>query len=98
MHRLCEDQGGREVVDDCALLAHPYLILRPDAPYDSPSLVNPPEEGPPLSGMGRHLASVSRILEPPVVAPGWDMADLSGLSQAVINIITEALAPSTRQA
>ncbi len=32
------------------------------------------------------------------MAPGWDAADLSGLPQAVVETITQARAPSTRQA
>ncbi len=44
------------------------------------------------------LAPASRPVEPPCVAPGWDAADLSGLPQAVVETITQAGAPSTRQA
>ncbi|KAI2651129.1 hypothetical protein H4Q32_019152 [Labeo rohita] len=40
----------------------------------------------------------SRPLEPPCVASGRDTVDLTGLIQAVINTITQARAPSTRQA
>ncbi len=40
----------------------------------------------------------SRSVEPPCVAPGRDAADLSGLPQAVVDTITQARAPSTRQA
>ncbi len=44
------------------------------------------------------LAPASRPVEPPCVAPGRDAADWSGLPQAVVETITQARAPSTRQA
>ncbi len=43
------------------------------------------------------MAPASRSVEPPCVAPGWDAADLSGLPPAVVETITQARAPSTRQ-
>ncbi len=43
------------------------------------------------------MTPTSRSVEPPCVAPGRDMADLSGLPPAVIETITQARAPSTRQ-
>ncbi|KAI2647963.1 enzymatic polyprotein [Labeo rohita] len=82
----------------CALLAHPDLVCQPHAPRDSPSLEDSPEEGSSFSGDGHNLAPASRPLEPPCVASGRDPADLTGLPQAVINTITQAKAPSTRQA
>ncbi len=42
------------------------------------------------------MAPASRSVEPPCVAPGWDVADLSGLPPAVVETITQARAPSTR--
>lgn len=45
-----------------------------------------------------HLVPPSRSLEPPIVNSGPDAADLSGISQAVTDTITQAKAPSTRQA
>ncbi len=68
------------------------------SPRDSPSLAHSSEEGPPFSGARHHLAPASRPVEPPCVAPGQDAADLSGLPQAVVETITQARAPSTRQA
>ncbi len=44
------------------------------------------------------MAPASRSVEPEFVAPGQDVADLSGLPQAVVDTITQARAPSTRQA
>ncbi|KAL0165463.1 hypothetical protein M9458_037307, partial [Cirrhinus mrigala] len=94
-----QDQGGRGAgLVGCAVLAHPDLVCRPQAPCDSPSLEDSPEEGPSFSGDGHNLAPASRPLEPPCVASGRDSADLTGLPQAVINTITQARAPSTRQA
>ncbi len=82
----------------CAVLAHPDLVLGTHAPRDSPSLVHSSEEGPPFSGARHHMAPASRSVEPPCVAPGRNAADLRGLPQAVVDTITQARAPSTRQA
>ncbi len=81
-----------------AVLAHPDLVSRTHSPRDSPSLAHSSEEGPPFSGARHHLAPASRSVEPPFVAPGRDAADLSGLPQAVVETITQARAPSTKQA
>ncbi len=55
------------------------------------------EEGPPLLGAWHHMALASRSVEPPRVAPGRDATDLSGLPPAVVETISQARAPSTRQ-
>ncbi len=81
-----------------AVQAHPDLVSRTHSPHDSPSLAHSSEEGPPFSGAWHHLAPASRSVEPSCVAPGWDTADLSGLPQTVVETITQARAPSTRQA
>ncbi len=73
------------------------LVSRTHFPRDSTSMVHSSEEGPPLSGARHHMAPVSRSVEPPRVARGRDMADLSGLPLAVVETITQARAPSTRQ-
>ncbi len=80
-----------------AALAHPDLVSRTHLPRDSTSLAHSSEEGPPLSGARHHMAPASRSVEPPCVAPGWDEADLSGLPPVVVETITQARAPSTRQ-
>ncbi len=41
------------------------------------------------------MAPVFRSVESSCVAPGWDTAYLSGLPQIVVEIITQARAPST---
>ncbi len=81
----------------CAALAHPDLVSQTHFPRNSTSLAHSSEEGPPLSGARHHMTPTSRSVEPPCVAPGRDMADLSGLPPAVIETITQARAPSTRQ-
>ncbi len=43
------------------------------------------------------MAPASRSVEPQCVAPGRDAAELSGLPPAVVETITQARAPSTRQ-
>ncbi len=81
----------------CAALAHPELVSRTHIPRDSTSLAHFSEEGPPLSGARHHMAPAFRSVEPSCVAPGRDVADLSGLPPAVVDTITQARAPSTRQ-
>ncbi len=94
-----QGQGGRGAGPaGRAVLAHPDLVSRTHSPRDSPSLAHSSEEGPPFSGARHHLAPASRPVEPPCVAPGRDASDLSGLPQAVVETITQARAPSTRQA
>ncbi|KAI2666758.1 Transposon Ty3-G Gag-Pol polyprotein [Labeo rohita] len=94
-----QDQGGRGVGSaDCTILAHLDLVSRPHFPHGSPSLEDPLEEKPSFSGDGHNLAPASRPMEPARLAPGRDASDLSGLSQAVIETITQSRAPSTRQA
>ncbi len=73
------------------------MVSRTPFPCDSPSLAHSSEEGSPLSGARHHMAPASRSVEPPCVAPGQDAADLSGLPLAVVETITQARAPSTRQ-
>ncbi len=48
-------------------------------------------------GLGTCMAPASRSVKPQPVAPGWDVADLSGLPPAVVETITQARAPSTWQ-
>ncbi len=82
-------QGGQGTGPaGCVVLAHLDLVFGTHAPRDSPSLAHPPE------------APASRSLEPPCVALGWDVADLSDLPPVVVVVdtITQAGAPSTRQA
>ncbi len=94
-----QGQGGRGAgPTGRAVLAHPDLVTQTHSPRDSPSLAHSSEEGPPFSGARHHLAPTSRSVEPSCVAPGRDAADLSGLPQAVVETITQARAPSTRQA
>ncbi|KAL0152512.1 hypothetical protein M9458_052235 [Cirrhinus mrigala] len=94
-----QDPGGRGAgLVGCAVLVHPDLVRGTHAPRDSPSLEDSPEEGPSFSGDGHHLAPAPRSVEPSRLASGRDAADLSGLPQAVIDTITQARAPSMRQA
>ncbi len=91
-----QGQGGRGAGPaGCTVLSHPDLVSRTHSPRDSPSLA---QEGPPFSGARHHLAPASRSVETPCVDPGRDVADLSGLPQVVVETITQARAPSTRQA
>ncbi len=91
-------QGGRGAGPaGCAPLAHPDLVSQTHFPRNSTSLAHSSEEGPPFSGARHHMAPASRSMEPPCVAPGRDVADLSGLPPAVVETIIQARAPSTRQ-
>ncbi len=91
-------QGGRGAGPaGRAPLAHPDLVFRTHFPRDSTSLAHSSEEGTPLSGARHHMAPASRSMEPSCVAPGRDVADLSGLPPAVVETIIQARAPSTRQ-
>ncbi len=91
-------QGGRGAGPaGCTALAHSDLVSRTHFPRDSTSLAHSSEEGPPLSGAQHHMAPTSRSVEPPCVAPGRDAVDLSGLPLTVVETITQARAPSTRQ-
>ncbi len=81
----------------CTAFAHPDIVFRTHFPRYNTSLAHSSEKGPPLSGARHHMAPASRSVEPPCVAPRWDAADLSGLPPAVVETITQARAPSTRQ-
>lgn len=63
----------------------------------SPTKVDSPQEGPSFSGAGRDLAPAPRPLEPPHLFPGLDEEEFKGQSPAVIDTITQARAPSSRQ-
>ncbi len=76
---------------------HPDLVSRTHFPHDSTSLAHSSEEGHPLSGARYNMAPASRSMEPPCVAPGRDVADLSSLPPAVVETIIQTRAPSTRQ-
>ncbi len=68
-------QGGRGAGPACcAPLNHPDLVSRTHFRRDSTSLAHSSEEGYPLSWARHHMASASRSMEPPCVAPGQDAA------------------------
>ncbi|KAL0177313.1 hypothetical protein M9458_026207, partial [Cirrhinus mrigala] len=93
-----QSQGGTSSSPyGCPLLAQPDLVHGPHAASISSSLANSPEEGPSFSGAGHNLAPTPRSLEPPRLVPGWDKVEFGDLSPAVIDTITQARAPSTRQ-
>ncbi len=94
-----QDQGGRGADPVCgAILAHPGLVPRGDAPRYSPSLADSSEEGSTDSETGHLLAPASRPLEISCLVPGWDAEVLGDLSQEVVDTITFARALSTRHA
>ncbi|KAL0199608.1 hypothetical protein M9458_002795, partial [Cirrhinus mrigala] len=93
-----QSQGGTSSSPHgCPLLAQPDLVHGPHAASISSSLANSPEEGPSFSGAGHNLAAAPRSLEPPHLVPGRDEVEFGDLSPAVIDMITQARAPSTRQ-
>ncbi len=61
-----QGQGGRGAgLVGCAFLAHQDMVYGTYGPRDSPSLAQPPETWPSLSGAQHHMAPASRPLEPP---------------------------------
>ncbi len=77
-----QDQGGRGA-DPArgAILAHPDLVPRADAPRDSPSLADSSEEGSTASETGHPVAPASRPLETSCLVPGRDAEVLGDLPQ-----------------
>ncbi len=94
-----QGQGGRGADPPRgAILAHPDLVPRADAPRDSPSLADSSEEGSTDSETGHLMAPASRPLETSCLVPGRDAEVLGDLPQEVVDTITSARAPSTRHA
>ncbi len=81
-----------------AILAHPDLVPRADAPRDSPSLADSSEEESTASEMGHPVAPASRPLETSCVVPERDAAVLGDLPQEGVYTITSARTLSTRHA
>ncbi len=81
-----QDQGGRGA-DPArgAILAHPDLVPRADAPRDRPSLADSSEEGSTDSETGHLLATASRPLETSCLVPGWDVEVLVDQPQEVVH-------------
>ncbi len=80
------------------ILAYQDLVLRADAPRDSPSLADSSEEGSTDSETGHLMAPPSRPLETSCLVPRRDAEVLGDLPQEVVDTITSARAPSTRHA
>ncbi len=81
-----QGQGGRGA--DPArgtILALPDLVPRADAPRDSPSLADSPEEEASDSEMGHLMAPASRSLETSCLIPGRDREVLGDLPQEVVD-------------
>ncbi len=94
-----QGQGGRGA-DPArgAILAHPDLVPRADAPRDSPYLADSSEEGSTASEMGHPVAPASRPLETSCLVPGRDAEVLGDLPQEGVYTITLARTLSTRHA
>ncbi len=94
-----QDQWGRGA-DPArgAILAHPDLVPRADAPRESPSLADSSEEGSTSSETGHPVAPASRPLETSCLVPGWDAEVLGELPQEGVYTITSARTLSTRHA
>ncbi len=94
-----QDQGGRGA-DPArgAILAHPDLVPRADAPRDSRSLADSSEEGSTASETGHPVAPVSRPLETSCLVTGRDAEVLGDLPQEGVYTITSARTLSTRHA
>ncbi len=94
-----QDQGGRGADPACgAILAHPDLVPRADAPRDSPSLADSSEEGSTDSETGHLVTPASIPLETSCLVPGWDAEVLGDLPQEGVYTITSVRTLSTRHA
>ncbi len=94
-----QGQGGRGADPfGGSILVQSDRFFRTDAPRDRPSLASSSEGGSPFSEKGHPLAPASKIVESPLVVPGWDTEVLCGLPPVVVNTISSARAPSRRQA
>ncbi len=91
-----QGQGGRGADPArSAILAHPDLVPRADAPRDSPSLADSSEEGSTASETGHPVAPASRPLEISCLVPGRDSEVLGDLPQEGVYTITSARTLST---
>ncbi len=79
------------------ILAYQDLVPRADAPRDSPSLADSSEEESTDSETGHLMAPAFRPLETSCLVPRRDAEVLGDLPQEVVDTITSARAPSTRQ-
>ncbi len=86
-----QGQGGRGA-DPArgAILAHPDLVPRADAPRDSPSLADSSEEGSTASETGHPVAPASRSLGTSCLVPGRDAEVLGDIPQEGVYTITSA--------
>ncbi len=95
---VMQDQGGASVRHTHSPeLAEPALVSGPDRAVDSPSLADPGQEGHVISGGRLGVAPEPRTMEPSCVAASGLSGELDALQSRVIDILTEARAPSTRR-
>ncbi len=76
------------------LVEEPTLVVRADSATDSSPLARAPETGSPLSGERNNMAPSTRAVGSLHLAAQWEP---TGLPERVLNIISEARAPSTRR-
>ncbi len=76
-------------------LAEPALVPGHDRAAGGTTLADPHQEGPAISGEQLGVAPEPRVVEPSCVAASWISEELSALHSRVLDMLTEARAPST---
>ncbi len=95
---VIQDQGGASVSDTHRPeLAEPTLVPRPDRAASGTALADPRQEGYAIPGGRLGVAPEPRAMEPSCVAASGLSEELSALQSRVLDMLTEARAPSTRR-
>ncbi len=76
-------------------LAEPALVPGHDRAAGGTALADPHQEGPAISGEQLGVAPQPGVVEPSCVAASWISEELSALHSRVLDMLTEARAPST---
>ncbi len=76
-------------------LAEPALVPRHDRAAGGTTLADPHQEGPAISGEQLGVAPEPGVVEPSCVAASWISEELSALHSRVLDMLTEARAPSS---
>ncbi len=93
-----QDQAGASVsVTHCPELAEPALLPRLDGTAGGTALPGPHQEGYAIPGGRLGVAPQPGIVEPSRVAPSGLLGEMNALQSRVLDTLTEARAPSTRQ-
>ncbi len=95
---VMQDQRGASVSDSHRPeLAEPALVPRLDGAAGGTALADPHQEGYAIPGGRLGVAPQPGIMEPPYVATSGSSEEMNALQSRVLNMLTEARAPSTRR-